>query len=82
MSTTYYTMPEGKPIGQLHFKGKDKGTHFTWCMFPLAFGSYIRLVGDDEKLIFIDEYGRPLSLVDLADLLSKTTSQSFDERIA
>jgi hypothetical protein len=79
MSTMYYFYPEMQAIGQVHSLGKDKGYHFTWCMFPLTFCTLVtRKLYKDAVT---DEYHNDLSVDAFVALVTKAVSQSFDERI-
>ena len=76
MSTMYYTIPDEKPIGQIHNKGKDLGYHFTWCMFPLEYARFRK-----ESALVRDERGGIYSMRAFEDEVDGSASQSFDERI-
>ncbi len=79
MSTMYYSYPQMEPIGQVHSLGKDKGIHFTWCMFPLA---VVEISERDDSYPIRDEYGNSMSFEKFAAMVDFSSSQSFDERIA
>lgn len=74
MSTMYYTYPHKRPVGIIHSLGKDKGYHFTWCIFPMEFV-------ESSMKGFCDEYDHILSFESFIDLIHHAKSQSFDERI-
>jgi len=69
-----------KPIGQIHSLGKDKGYHFTWCMFPLDFCSFVTRALYRDAIT--DEYHNDLSVNAFVAKVEGAVSQSFDERIA
>jgi len=79
MSTMYYFYPEMKPIGQTHSLGKEKGYHFTWCMFPLEFCALVTRKFYRDAVI--DEYHNDISVTVFIELVERASSQSFDERI-
>lgn len=81
MSTMYYFYPDMAPIGQTHSLGKDKGYHFTWCIFPLDFcGLVTRKLYKDA---IVTEVGteNQMSIDAFVRIIQNATSQSFDERI-
>lgn len=75
MSTMYYTF-SGDSIGQIHSLGRNKGYHFTWCMFPLEYAR----IRKDSALIKNND-GDVLSMRAFEDIVDASFSQSFDEEI-
>lgn len=79
MSTMYYTYPDRKQIGQIHSLGKDKGYHFTWCMYPLDFANWLMQKKHIDDVV--DENNHLLSPTTFCRMIEAAKSQSFDERI-
>lgn len=79
MSTMYYTYPEKHPIGQTHFKGKGKGYHFTWTMFPLEFYKFATSAPRTPTSIIGG--GEDFSMDRFIELVEHAASQSFEEGI-
>jgi hypothetical protein len=79
MSTTYYTLPDKKPIGQTHALPVGQGYHMTWTMFPLDFCEFATHALYTPAVI--DEHGNHLSMDIFTALMHRAASQSFEEGI-
>ncbi len=77
MSTMYYCISNSKPIGRVHNKGKDKGYHFTWTMFPYDFCEFATNALYTPAIV--DGYGNTMSLDTFGGIIVQATSQSFEE---
>ena len=77
MSTMYYTYPDKKQVGQTHSKGKGRGYHFTWCMYPMELVDFCL----EQPTQFITEYGQVMPFLQFQEVIHRASSQSFDERI-
>ena len=75
----YYTMPDDRPIGQVHSLGRGKGYHFTWTMFPMEFANHVWGLTNVQKDRIKDEYGNLMSFFEFQDIVRGVVSQSFEE---
>lgn len=87
MSTMYYTYPDKQKVGQTHSLGRDKGYHFTWCMYPDEFAQHLLSYAIvDMKMFFrvqcfVKENGTLLSFQEFKQVVSGASSHSFEKGI-